>query len=135
MKYKRFKMKIKDIIPQQHYLSVDKYNTVKENMMSIDVYGDIFVIEYKNKIFSVDGHHRLFHLYKNDVKEINVVCELSDNDSKLYQILADEALELGLRSIADLEQKFISDYKEYKKLWIDKCQRLLKDINKRPSLD
>ncbi|MCK4551976.1 MAG: hypothetical protein KAU02_03590 [Tenericutes bacterium] len=129
MKYKYFRMRIEDIIPQQHYLSVDKYNAVKENMTKINVYGDIFVIEYKNKIFSVDGHHRLFYLYKMGVEEINVVCELSDNDNRLYQILADEALELGLRNIADLEHKFISDYTKYKEVWIDKCQKLLADLN------
>lgn len=135
MKYKRFKMNLEDIIPQQHYLSVDKYNVVREKMNDISIYGDIYVIEYRNKIFSVDGHHRLYFLYQNGIKEIDVVCELSDNDNKLYQILADEAIELGLRNISDLESKFIVDYKEYKKVWIDKCQKLLKDINKRPNLD
>ena len=130
MKYKYFRMGIKDIIPQQHYLSVDKYNIIKKNMTDTDSYGDIFVIEYKNRIFSVDGHHRLFYLYKQGVKEINVVCEISDNDNRLYQVLADEALELWLKSIADLEHKFISDYKKYKEVWIGKCQKLLADLKK-----
>ena len=67
MEYKNFKVKIKDIIPQQHYLSRDKYEKVKKYMDNNQSYGDIYVIEYKNKIFSVDGHHRLLYLYKNGI--------------------------------------------------------------------
>ncbi|AUD64101.1 hypothetical protein BK010_10565 (plasmid) [Tenericutes bacterium MO-XQ] len=127
MKYKRYQININNIIPQQHYLSRDKYKSVEKSKLDLSDYGDIFVIEYKDKVFSVDGHHRLFYLYKNGVTQVNVVCELSDNEHKLYQILADESLELGLKSISDLENKFIDDYEEYKRLWIDKCQKILKE--------
>lgn len=119
------KVKLMDIIPQQHYLSTDKYNLIKKTLINLDDYGKIYVIEYKGKIFSIDGHHRLYHLYKNSITEVEVICELADNDCKLYQILADEAISLGLSSIADLECRFIQNYDEYKVKWIDKCQKIL----------
>lgn len=129
MKYKHIKVSIFDIIPQQHYLSTDKYKSVKDSEVSEDNYGDIFIIEYKGKMFSVDGHHRLFYLFKLGVTDVNVVCELSDNNSKLYQILADESIVLGLSNISDLENRFIDNYDDYKKSWIDKCQKILRDVS------
>lgn len=131
MKYKHFKLQMENIVPLQHYLSADKYRSLLNSNISVDDYGDIYVIEYKGKFFSVDGHHRLFWLYKQNVKEVNAVCELSDNDHRLYQMLADEALNVGFRNISDLENRFIKDYETYKKSWIDKCQSMLKEINSR----
>ncbi|HHX79347.1 MAG TPA: hypothetical protein GX695_06360 [Acholeplasmataceae bacterium] len=93
-------------------------------------YGNIYVIEYKNKIFSIDGHHRLYYLFEKGIKEVDVICELIDNESILYQILAEESLELGLTSIADLKSRFIESEDEYKKLWKDKCQIILKNLEK-----
>lgn len=87
-----------------------------------------FVIEYKNKIFSVDGHHRLYCLFEMGIKEIEVVCEVNDNDNPLYKILAEESLNLSFKTIADLKSRFVEYEEEYKKLWIDKCQLILKDI-------
>ena len=127
MKYKYMNVNLMDIIPQQQYLSIDKYNSIKKVCVNLNDYGDIFVIEYKGNIFSVDGHHRLYHLYKKGVSEVNVVCELADNDHMLYQILSDEAISLGFSNISDLENRFIKDHEEYKKKWIDKCQRILKE--------
>ncbi|QVK16827.1 ParB/RepB/Spo0J family partition protein [Mycoplasmatota bacterium] len=99
MKCDRFNIKIKDIIPQQHFLSQTKLNKVIKSFEAHDSYGDIYVIKYDNLIFSVDGHHRLFYLYNIGVEEIEVVNELEDNNNKLYQILADEARKLGIKTI------------------------------------
>lgn len=128
MKFKHMKVKLMDIIPQQHYLSIDKYNSIKKTITDLNDYGDIYVIEYKNKIFSVDGHHRLYYLYKNGITEVNVICELTDNNNRLYQILAEEAMNLGLSNISDLENRFIKNYAAYKKKWIDKCNKILSEI-------
>ncbi len=113
-----------DIIPQQHYLSTQKVEQVRKQYDKTKKYGVLYVIEYRGRIFSVDGHHRLFVLYENGVRQVDVVCELSDNDNRLYQILADEALELGLRHIGDLKGRMIDDDREYEKTWIEKCQRI-----------
>jgi len=127
-KFKYFKLNIKDIIPQQHYLCREKYNQVVKYMTDNDDYGIIYVIEYKNKIFSVDGHHRLFYLYQKGIEEIDVVCEIEDNENKLYQYLAEEAIQLNFSWIGDLKDRFVETSAEYKKLWIDKCQNLLKTL-------
>lgn len=120
-------MDINDIIPQQHYLSYEKYDKVIESFKDFKSYGDIYVIRYRNIWFSVDGHHRLYYLYKNGVKKIKVKNELSDNNHKLYQLLADEALDLKLKTIEDLEDRFLCQ-KEYEEKWVNKCQQILKEI-------
>ncbi len=130
MKVKRYTLDILDIIPQQHYLSTQKYDQVKRYMEKTKDYGNIFVIEYKRKFFSVDGHHRLFVLFEKGVREINVVCEASDNDNRLYQILADESLELGIRHIGDLKDRFLDDDREYEEKWIEKCQKIQVELEK-----
>lgn len=129
MKFKRFTINIIDIIPQQHYLSKPKLNRVLKSFDEYDSFGDIFVILYKDLVFCVDGHHRLYHLYHQGVEQIEVVNELKDNESLLYQRLADEALSLGIKTIADLENRIIETQEEYKKLWIDKCQGILRELS------
>lgn len=129
MKFKRFTINIADIIPQQHYLSKPKLDRVLKSFDEYDSCGDIFVILYKGSVFCVDGHHRLYHLYHQGVEQIEVVNELEDNDSLLYQTLADEALTLGINIIADLENRIIETEEEYKRLWIDKCQGILRELS------
>lgn len=130
MEYKDIKISLDNIIPSQHYLSIKKYNDVKNNFKDRLDYGIIYVIEYKKKIFSVDGHHRLYYLFEKGIKEVEVICELKDNENILYQILAEESLQLGFTSIADLKSRFVESEAEYKKLWIDKCQSILKNLEK-----
>jgi hypothetical protein len=79
-KYKHMRVNLKYIAPHQHYLSKDKYESVEKSDISLDSYGDIYVIEYKDKLFSVDGHHRLYWLYNHNVDYVDVICELSDNE-------------------------------------------------------
>ena len=130
MEYKYIKISLDNIIPAQHFLSIKKYKQMKNRLKNRLDYGNIYVIEYKNKIFSIDGHHRLYYLFEKGIKEVDVICELIDNESILYQILAEESLELGLTSIADLKSRFIESEDEYKKLWKDKCQIILKNLEK-----
>ncbi len=129
MKFRRFKININDIIPQQHYLSKVKLDRVAKSFDEYDSYGDIFVIDYKDCVYSVDGHHRLYHLYNRGVREVQVVCETSDNSNVLYQKLADEANQLGLKTIADLRERILESEEEYQSLWIDRCQRILKNTD------
>ena len=86
------------------------------------------MIAYRDRLFSVDGHHRLYWLYKGGVQTVNVVNEIADNDHRLYQLLADEALALGLRTIADLEPRILETEAEYQAQWVGKCQRLLRAL-------
>ncbi|WDV47225.1 hypothetical protein PV797_05840 [Clostridiaceae bacterium M8S5] len=127
-KYVRFNIFIKDIIPQQHYLSLSKLNKIINTFDDYKDHGDIFVIKYKDKIFSVDGHHRLFHMSNQGVRELEVVNEIADNDNKLYQILADQSLEMDFKDIRDLADRILESDEEYKEKWVGKCQGLLKDI-------
>lgn len=129
MKLRRFKININEIIPQQHYLSKVKLERVSKSFDEYDSYGDIFVIEYQGSVFSVDGHHRLFHLYNQGVKEIEVVNEIDDNSNMLYLKLADEASQLGLKTIADLQDRILDTEEEYQCRWIDRCQRILKNLD------
>ncbi|XMB86180.1 GNAT family N-acetyltransferase [Mycoplasmatota bacterium WC44] len=126
-KYLYYELDIEDIIPQQHYLSRDKVDKTTKSFGKYEGYGNIYVIKYRDKFFSIDGHHRLYHLYKKGIKKINVINELEDNSHKLYQILADEALDIGLRTIIDLEDRIL-DKEDFEVKWIGKCQTILKEL-------
>lgn len=122
-----FEIDIKDIIPGQHYLSELKYSKIQETLKDIPLeeVGDIYVIKYKDKVFSIDGHHRLFYLFKQGVQKVTVINEFIDNDSKLYKRLADESIQLGIKHIGDLETRMIKDHNEFVMKWVDKCQLYL----------
>lgn len=92
--------------------------------MKSNDYGDIFVIYYRKRYFCVDGHHRLFLLNNMGVTNIRVINEVADNENRLYQILADEAWDMGLRTIADLEKRIVSEA-DFKVLWIEKCSKII----------
>jgi len=125
IRYKYLLLPIESIIPQQHYLSKEKLDKAKIYIDNNQDYGKIYVIEYKNKIFSVDGHHRLFYLYQQGIRVVKVICEVNDNNNVLYQRLADESIRIGFHSIKDLENRILASDKEYEMIWIDKCQMLL----------
>lgn len=128
MKYRKFSIMISDIIPQQHYLSRVKLEAVSQFLDKGGEYGDIYVIIYKNKVFSVDGNHRLYYLYDKGIREVEVINEIADNDNRIYQMLADEALELGFNSISDLKSRIINNEDEYNKKWRGKCQLLMTQL-------
>ncbi len=66
-------MDIDEIIPQQHYLNLNKLNKVEIDFNKYESYGEILVMVYKNKFFSIDGHHRLYYIRKNNLcKKIKV---------------------------------------------------------------
>lgn len=128
---KKFNIKIKDIKPQQHYLSKFKLDEVNTSFHSYESYGEIYVISYRGQFFSIDGHHRLYLLYKKGVEELEVVNDIEDNDNELYQILADEAIHLGINTIGDLGSRVIETEEEFQEKWIDKCQNILRELDRK----
>ena len=79
LKHEKFILNISTIIPQQHYLSKTKLDHVRNTWDKHSDYGEINVIKYNNKYFSVDGHHRLYHMYQLGIREVNVTMEYADN--------------------------------------------------------
>ena len=130
-KFKRFTINIDEIIPQQHFLSKDKLDKVTKEWNDFETYGDIFVIQYKGRYFSVDGHHRLYQLFLQDIEKVDVVMEYEDNDNLLYRELADQALALGFTDISSLKDRIIEEKAEYEQKWVGKCQTLLKELYKK----
>jgi len=127
----KYKVNINGIIPAQHYLSQEKLRKTKESFLEYPSYGAIYIILYKNKYFSIDGHHRLYHLQQEGIKEIEVINEISDNTHKLYQILAEESLTLELKNISSLKNRILISHKEYEQKWIQKCQTILKELKEK----
>ncbi|MCT4660959.1 MAG: hypothetical protein N4A40_03785 [Tissierellales bacterium] len=125
MSEKHFTVPLKDIIPQQHYLCQEKLDKVRLDFEKFDNPGKIYVIFYKDKIFSIDGHHRLFHLFELGIDYVEVINDPLDCECTLYQILADESISMGLKTIADLKSRILPTFKEFNDKWIKKCNEIV----------
>lgn len=66
----KYKLNLYEIISAQHYLSQENLEKTNKSFIEYHSYGVIYIILYKNKYFSIDGHHRLYHLYQQWIKEI-----------------------------------------------------------------
>ena len=123
-----FSLMIDEIVPQQHYLSEAKLEKVKFDFEKYEDIGKIYVINYNNKFYSIDGHHRLFIAKQRGVKYVKVTMDFADNNHDLYLQLAEEADQLKLKTINDLGNRVLK-HEDFIKNWIDKCQKILKEIN------
>ncbi|RXV61883.1 GNAT family N-acetyltransferase [Fusibacter sp. A1] len=119
-------LEIEEIIPQQHFLSDEKLRSALASFETYESIGDIFVIRYLDKWFSIDGHHRLLHLYRQGVKRVEVCHDPADDDHFLYRRLAKESLNIGLKTIADLEDRILTN-EDFLVDWVGKCQLMLKE--------
>ncbi len=109
----------KDILLSQLYLSEDR-------LQGIDERGDVEPLPVKkvaDKLFFTDGHHRAFALWERGEEEVEVYEDTDDMDWLQYLICVDWCLEEGLESIADLEDRIVSE-EEFKRSWLDRCEEM-----------
>lgn len=118
----KIKVKINNIRPQQHFLDEGKLKKLQPLKKE---YGDIFLLVRDDKFYCVDGHHRLYLMVKENIKVVDCLIDPVDQDSRLYHTLAEEADELGLKHILDLENRVLST-DDFLIQWVAKCQNMLR---------
>ncbi len=109
----------KDILLSQLYLSEDKLQSIGEP----EDIEPLPVKKVAGKLFFTDGHHRAFALWKDGEEEVKVYDDTDDMDWLQYLICVDWCLEEGIESIADLEDRIVSE-EDFKKLRLDRCKRM-----------
>ena len=122
---------INSIQPSQLYISSKKLRKVKEYLDSVTVeeMEPLPIKRIGEDIFFTDGHTRAFVLHKKGYKKIKVYWDNDDLNWLQYMVCIDWCNKNGITSIKDLENKIIN-HKEYKELWVQKCEEMHNDLKK-----
>ena len=126
-------MEIKKIQPSQLYLNKEKVKKISKNL---SLYGIRKLMPLPVKLLSeeiifTDGHTRAFILWKNGAQKIEVYWQEEDEDLdwELYEVCVNWCKDANILSIEDLGGKII-DSKSYKEKWINRCHKMLLEIEK-----
>ncbi|HVP15933.1 MAG TPA: nucleotidyltransferase [candidate division Zixibacteria bacterium] len=82
------------------------------------------------QVVLVDGHTRAFAAFLFGLSDVAVYWEDEDLDWEEYEICVEWCKEEGIRTISDLKNRIVSD-KDYQVLWLDRCERMQKDLEAR----
>ena len=130
MSAKSFLMKLDEIQPSQLYVNSEKLNTVMTRIRTSQQIEPIPIKKLGNSIVFVDGHTRALAAFMNDFARVPVYWENEDLDWEAYEVCVEWCREEGIRTIADLRYRIISD-KEYEKLWLDRCMRMQEELKQK----
>ena len=124
-----FYIKIDELQPSQLYINKHKLKKVDNYLSSInlDEMTPLPVKKIGNDIFLTDGHTRAYVLNKNGKENVKVYYDHDELDWVQYLICVNWAKEAGIYKVSDLENRIIENDK-YKKLWINKCEKMQEDI-------
>ena len=117
-------MKFDEIQPSQLYISSEKLNEV---MKAID---PIPIKKLGSRIIFLDGHTRAFAAFLHGFPMIPVYWEDEELDWNAYAICVEWCKKEGIRTIADLRGKAVSQ-KDYEILWYRRCEEMQQDLAKR----
>lgn len=123
---------ILDLIPNNFYINEDKLSKIREvykNKKEGDL-PPVTVAIINNEYSLIDGHSRTMAAFENNNKTIlaNVVSiEDIEGPTKLYLKIHEEAKYKGIISIEKLRDKIVEN-KDHKKLWVDYCTKLMKNL-------
>jgi hypothetical protein len=129
---KVFMMKLDEIQPSQLYISSEKLNEVMriidpKQPRSIE---PIPIKKLGSSIIFVDGHTRAFAAFLRGFPMIPVYWEDEELDWDAYAICLEWCKKEGIRTIADLEDRVVSQ-KDYEILWYRRCEEMQQDLAKR----
>jgi hypothetical protein len=129
---KAFMMKLGEIQPSQLYISSEKLNEVMKAIdpTKLGTIEPIPIRKLGNRIIFVDGHTRAFAAYLHDIPMIPVYWEDEELDWDAYAICVEWCKKEGIRIIADLKGKVVSQ-KDYEILWYRRCEEMQLDLAKR----
>ena len=90
---------------------------------SLETLEPIPIKRLNGRVIYTDGHTRAFAAHRLGFTEIPVVWDEDELDWEAYQVCVDWCLDVGIRTIADLEGRVIPP-KQYEVLWLDRCQTM-----------
>jgi len=129
---KTFLMKLDRIQPSQLYISREKLNQVLKglaNPRSLSI-KPIPLATLGNEVIFLDGHTRALAVFLRGASDITVCWEDEEIDWEMYRICVEWCKEEGIRSIADLERRIVSQ-EDYATLWIQRCRSLEQELDKK----
>ncbi|MEM4704453.1 MAG: hypothetical protein QXJ02_05225 [Candidatus Bathyarchaeia archaeon] len=125
MAKKVFMMKLSEVQPSQLYICSEKlsevmktFNTTGPKMME-----PIPVKKLNGDIILVDGHTRAFVAFLCGFSEVPVYWESEELDWNAYKIYVEWCKRDGIRTIADLKNRVVSQ-RDYEKLWYERCEKM-----------
>ncbi|MCJ7422979.1 hypothetical protein MUP01_01755 [Candidatus Bathyarchaeota archaeon] len=125
---KSFMMKLDEIQPSQLFINSEKLSLVMKtfdvNPRSIET---IPVKKIGEQIVFVDGHTRAFAAFLKGMSEVKVYWEEDELDWDEYEVCVDWCKKEGINTIADLKERVIPS-KEYQVLWLDRCEKMQREL-------
>ncbi|MEF8873454.1 MAG: GNAT family N-acetyltransferase [Candidatus Thermoplasmatota archaeon] len=118
-------IKLSKIQPSELHLSSQRLEKIQEMEEEI---GPLPIKSIGDKVFFTDGHHRAFKLWKRGEKEVEVYEDETDMDWLKYLICVHWCEKANLESIVDLRDRIVEE-KEFRKLWIEKCQKMQERVD------
>lgn len=124
-------MDINNLKLTQLYLNQRKVDEVSEWLDDVSVKNTIIsVIQYDNQFYIVDGHTRCFVAFQKGIIDISVEIYDIDNTSVEMQLYLDcikWCEQENIYHINNLSNCILAEA-EFEKLWIERCQSHMEDI-------
>lgn len=108
-----FKLPIKIIQPSQFFIDKEKLKDIEENLTEEEIC--IPVTIFHEEYVSLDGHTRLYYLYQNDIKMVNVYLDEADSSIQDFVYMAKE---MNIFTISALK---LLSHEEYDLYWNKFC--------------
>src|SRR4030042_2159937 len=127
-----FQMKLDSIQPSQLYISSGKLDAVMKILRESKqkLVEPIPVRKLGNQVVFVDGHTRAFAAFLLGFSVIPVYWEDEELDWEEYEICVEWCKKEGIHIISDLKNRIVSP-KDYQVLWLDRCERMQKDLEEK----
>ncbi|MEM2152368.1 MAG: ParB/Srx family N-terminal domain-containing protein [Candidatus Bathyarchaeia archaeon] len=122
-------MKLSEIQPSQLYICSEKLSEVMKTFDANNptAMEPIPVKRLGDDVIFVDGHTRAFAAFLHGFSEVPVYWEDEELDWDAYRICVEWCKNEGIRTIADLKNRVVSQ-REYEKLWYERCEKMQKAL-------
>ena len=124
-------VRLRDLQPSQLYVSESKLRSVLATWTDRDIASlePVPVKWYGERLVATDGHTRALAAHREGLEAVYVVEDEDDLDDEAYGICVAWCREVGVRSVADLDDRVV-DQAAYERLWLDRCRRMHRDLGR-----
>lgn len=128
-----FDVDLSSLQPSQLYISTEKLEAVRKALAEGRRVEPVPVKSLDGRWVLTDGHTRALAAWMRGDRTISAVWEADELDWDAYRITVDWCLRDGVRSVADLERRVVSQA-DCAKLWLERCRRMHEDLAVRRAL-